>query len=125
MYKRLFVMTLVLTAVVAVSAGCQLFQRTAIIGQLPENAGILALTVNVKGAEIYIDGALYGTVQRAGVQQDIVVEAGEHKLTLKKFGYKEFTTTVGLVAGSVNTIDVTLERLPTEAVEVPTEEGGQ
>jgi len=116
----------VLSLLVAVAAGCGLIEGTA--GgvargrEIPEECGIVRITTNVTGAQIFVDDALYGTIQRAGRPQDIVVEAGTHNLALKKFGYQDFQATIGLKQGAINTIDVTMKRTPPETVELPERE---
>jgi len=97
-------------------AGCAVFGKS--VGKVPDNAGILAVKCNVAGADVYIDKALVGTIQKADSRQDIVVASGEHDLLVKKFGYEDYKETISLVPGARNTIDVNLERTPTKAVSV-------
>ncbi len=114
MYSKIAVAALV----VVLSVGCVLPGRSSAQapGKLAKNTGILELTVNVKGAEIYLDDALYGMIKRAGRVQDVVIPAGKHMLSLRKFGYKDFSASIGVEAGAVNTLVVDLKRLPTEVI---------
>ncbi len=116
MYAKLAVALLVVSA----SVGCVIGNKfQAPVGTVPENAGVLAITCNVKGADVYIDGAVVGTITDADKRQEIVIPSGEHALVLKKFGYKDSGLKISLVAGAINTIDVLMERLPTEIVDLP------
>ena len=84
--------------------------------------GILMLTVNATLAEVSVDGALYGMVKKGGRAQSFVIPAGAHTLVIKKFGYKDYTAKVAVEAGAINTLDITMERLPTEVVTMPEDE---
>ncbi|MCD6404856.1 MAG: PEGA domain-containing protein [Planctomycetes bacterium] len=114
MYSKIAVAVLVLVA----AAGCVLpgTSSAQAPAKLAENTGILELSVNVKGAEIYVDDALYGMIKRADRVQDVIIPAGKHLLGLKKFGYKSFSASIGVEAGAVNTLAVDLKRLPTEVI---------
>jgi hypothetical protein len=116
----MFTKTLVAVLAVCVMAGCGLTQGFgAKAGKLPDNAGILAIKCNVKGADVYVDKRVVGTITKADSRQDFTVIAGEHDLQIKKFGYQDFSAQTILVQGAVNTLDVSLERVPTKAVTVP------
>jgi len=114
MYAR----TIVVIAVAAMLVGCTMTYHEA-AGKPAATSGTLSLAVNVRGASVYIDDSLYGESQRAGKAQDFIVPAGTHKLVVKKFGFVDYAVTIGIAGGGVNTLDVTLNRQPTEAVKLP------
>ncbi len=117
----MFVKASVALLVVAAFAGCTVIATesggtTAALASADN--GVLALTVNVKGAEVFIDGALFGQIQKAAKAQDFVVKGGEHTLTLKKFGFEDATLKIGVEAGGKNTLEVNLERTPAAPLDV-------
>ena len=61
------------------------------------------------GAEITIDGKFMGTTQST-----MKLPAGDHTVSIGKSGYKEWSRTVTLNAGSDITIDATLEKITPE-----------
>ena len=65
---------------VCVLAGCSMFGGAATTGKVAENAGVLAIQCNVKGADVYVDNLLVGTIVKADSRQQFVVSAGEHDL---------------------------------------------
>ena len=106
---------------IASLAGCSVIEGDVAkpSKQAAENTGYLELTVNVRNAEVYIDGSLYGMVKRADKPQAIVIPAGTHELMLKKFSYEDVTAKIGVEAGAVNTLVLEMKRLPTEEVALP------
>jgi hypothetical protein len=115
MYSKILVALVVLAAV----AGCAMFKHQPAAPQ--PTMATLALTVNAKGAEVYIDDSLFGQIARGGSVQDFVVSGGKHTLVVKKFGYEDFTAKIGVEAGGVNTLAVTLKRTPAVKVNVAEE----
>ncbi len=109
----------VLICVAALLVGCAAFEGGTAKTAPPADKGTLELTVNVRNVQVFVDGSLYGMVKRADRPQLIVIPAGTHEMTMKKFGYEDFTVKIGVEAGAINTLVVDMKRLPTEAVEVP------
>ena len=123
MYGKMSVVLLVL----ALALGCESFGGTAATKAGTDPAGktgVLLLTVNARNAKVIVDGALYGMIKKAGKPQSFVIPAGAHNLTLKKFGYKEQSVKIGLEAGAINTLEVKLQRLPSEVVRMPGDKPG-
>ncbi len=65
--------------------------------------GTLAITSNVPGAQILIDGAFTGTTPKS-----IQKPPGKYVIKVKKGGYNDFNQTVTVVAGETMTIDAIL-----------------
>lgn len=65
------------------------------IEELDEFIGLLALEVDVKGAEVIIDGALVGHTPLEAV----FVETGEHDLSLRKVGFHDVKKKFTVVSG--------------------------
>lgn len=75
----------------------------------PEKHGTLKLTTNVIGAEVYIDGVLYGQTEKAFAAQDFVVEAGKHDLVVKKAGFETYQQEICINAAGTNKVTVELK----------------
>jgi len=116
MYSKILVALVVLAAV----AGCAMFNKHVSSDPQPTMA-TLALTVNVKGAEVYIDDSLFGQITSAKSSQDFVVSGGKHTLVVKKFGFEDFAAKIGVEAGGVNVLAVTLKRTPPVRVNIAEE----
>ena len=113
---------ILVTLVVVLSVvGCAALKGEKPAGKTAATAATLALTVNVKGAEVYIDDMLFGQIQKAGAAQNFVVAAGKHSLAVKKFGYEDKKLTIGVEAGGTNTLSVELARTPVVPVSVKEE----
>jgi PEGA domain-containing protein len=67
----------------------------------------ILVTSSPEGAEITIDGKFMGTTQST-----LKLSSGEHTVKIEKSGYKPWSRTVTLNAGSNITIDATLEKDP-------------
>jgi hypothetical protein len=106
--------TLAVVLVLAAAAGCALTGSTTTAAKA--DMAVLALTVNVKGAEVYIDDALFGQIASAGRPQEFVVPGGKHALVVKKDGFAEQKFSIGVEIGGVNTLEVVLKRTPAEIV---------
>ncbi len=116
MYSRIALVLLVAAAV----AGCGAISRaTGTMGDVPEDSGWLELTVNVRGAGVFVDDALRGMIRYAGRPQLIVIPAGTHELRVEKFGWQTYTARIAVEPGAINTLIIDMERLPTEVVELP------
>jgi hypothetical protein len=74
-----------------------------------EKHGTLSVRANVEGAEVYVDGALYGEIEKAYTQQDFVVAGGTHDLLVKKAGFASFHTTITVCSGGTAHMAVHLE----------------
>jgi len=68
----------------------------------------LALTCNVEGAEIRVDGRAEGQT-RGGGTVSLTLGPGSRRVSVTRPGYSSFERTVDLTAGSSSSIDVTLE----------------
>ena len=68
----------------------------------------LAVTCNVEGAEIRVDGRTEGQT-RGGATVSLSLEAGRRRVTVSRSGYTSFERTLDLIAGSSSSVDVTLE----------------
>lgn len=117
---HMYVKVLMAVVVLAACMGCALFEGGVTGGPEPSsNAGYLELTVNVRNAEVYTGGELRGMIKKADRPQSILIPAGAHELTVKKFGYHPYKARIAIEAGAVNTLVIELKRLPTEVVELP------
>jgi hypothetical protein len=90
--------------IVAIGAGEKHYST-----QCAEKHGTLSLTVNVVGAEVYIDGVLYGQTEKAFEARDFVVEAGKHDLVIKKAGFEVYQQAICISAGGTNKAAVELK----------------
>jgi hypothetical protein len=110
---------------VALAFGCGLLRDVSPEPKASGTNGVLALTVNVKGAEVFVDEALFGQIKKAEKEQDFIVTGGKHELVVKKFGFEDYKATIGVEAGGVNTLTVELARTPVADVskEMPKSEG--
>jgi len=112
----MFVRTVAILLVLAAAVGCALTGSSTATAKA--DMAVLALTVNVRGAEVYIDDALFGQIAKAGRPQDFVVSGGKHNLLLKKDGFEDQKFTIGVELGGVNTLDVVMKRTPAVIVNV-------
>jgi hypothetical protein len=96
-----------------VSASSPTVTETAALASNPppeplvEAVSTILVTSNPEGAEITIDGKFMGTTQST-----LKLSPGEHTVKMEKGGYKPWSRTVTLNAGSNITIDATLEKYP-------------
>lgn len=87
-------------------------QQTVIVnvpgaGGAAKTYGMLTIISTPTQAEIYIDGAIVATTPAA----DLQVEAGTHKIEIKKSGYKTWDRTWRVLANSPVKIEATLEKI--------------
>lgn len=115
---------LALTALLAVSLlfGCTFSvtdpAKTRSSQLAARNAGVLALTVDVKGAQVLIDGDLYGEIKKAGREQEFILPAGTHELAIRRFGFEDYAARIALAPGGINALSVKMERSPTVPVDI-------
>jgi hypothetical protein len=110
---------LVAVLAVVLALGCTI--STAEVSKAPATTGVLALTVNVRNAEVFVDGALFGQTKRAGKEQNFNLTGGKHELVIKKFGFEDYKATIGVETGGINTLTVELKRVPPAPVALPKE----
>ncbi len=95
------------------SASTQTVTETTAATSIPQpeplaaDVSTILVTSSPEGAEITIDGKFMGTTQST-----LKLSAGEHTVKIEKGGYKPWTRTITLNAGSNITIDATLEKDP-------------
>jgi hypothetical protein len=83
--------------------------------QARQSVGTVKVTVNVKGALVYIDGKLAG---EAPLADDIFVSPGEHTLEVSADGYKPMSKKLKADQGSTLQVTLTLASLPRKVREV-------
>jgi hypothetical protein len=110
---------LVALLAVVLSFGCTISNVET--NKTPATTGVLALTVNVRAAEVFVDGALFGQTRKAGEARNFNLTGGKHELVIKKFGFEDYKATIGLEAGGINTLTVELTRVPPTPVALPKE----
>jgi hypothetical protein len=69
-----------------------------------ETSGVLAISANVAGASVSVDGTPEGNVP-----SEVALLAGRHTVTLARDGYKPSTSAILLVAGEHKTLAIDLE----------------
>src|SRR5262249_21153170 len=87
-------------------------RRTAVekdIESLRIRTARLGVTVNVEGADVLVDGERIG---RTPLAERELIDAGNHRVTVRKAGYVEATEPVTLVGGDEKTIALTLAATP-------------
>jgi hypothetical protein len=67
-------------------------------GAIAQNKGALVIQCNVTGAQVLINGKLYGNTTP---NYSMLVPAGTYKITVKKNGYVDYTNTVAVTAAGV------------------------
>ncbi len=73
-----------------------------------QKSGALNIKSTPSGAVIYLD-----TVNKGSTPMTISnIQAGTHTLTLKKTGYKDYTTIVGIIAGRTTNLSLSMTKLP-------------
>ena len=73
--------------------------------------GSIRFRVDPKGAQIYIDGALVGTVDEFdGLSSHLEIEAGSHELRLKAPGYEVYTATINVPASRTTTQRIKMKK---------------
>jgi hypothetical protein len=71
----------------------------------------LRFRVDPKDAQIYIDGALVGTVDEFdGLASHLEIEAGSHELRLKAPGYETYTATINVPASRTTTQRIKMKK---------------
>jgi len=83
------------------------------------NVGYLTIYSTPSYAEVYVDGNYIGTTPIG----DYKLSTGEHKIVVKKKGYKEFSKTVTIGPGKTIKVEVTLSALPA-TLEISSEPSG-
>jgi hypothetical protein len=70
------------------------------------------LRASPENAQVYIDGALAGTVDDFnGLSNHLELERGVHQLELRAEGYEVYTTEIEVEAGRTRTTRASLKRL--------------
>jgi tetratricopeptide (TPR) repeat protein len=67
--------------------------------------GALTITCNVDGADVFIDGEAVGKTPL----EDVTIETGDHKVSVKVDGYKDYLETVTVVSGKTASMNVKLK----------------
>ena len=67
--------------------------------------GALRITCSVDGADVFIDGDAVGKTPL----EDITLETGDHEVSVKVDGYKDYLETVTVVSGKTASMDVKLK----------------
>jgi len=76
-----------------------------------ETTGTLRLRVTPSDANVYIDGALVGTVEEFnGLTEHLEVDGGHRTLKLVADGYQTYTGDINVSVGRTQTVRVTLKK---------------
>jgi hypothetical protein len=79
------------------------------------STGDLLVTSSPSGAAVYLNGNYQGVTTSVGSPLDITdLTAGTYTVVLKKSGYQDYTTTVGIVAGQTAQVAATLQASGTQ-----------
>jgi tetratricopeptide (TPR) repeat protein len=78
---------------------------------LERRTAFLTVTANVAGAEVLVDDV---AVARAQLGQPLLVDAGVHRVTVRRSGYLPSTKRVTLAGGDEELLSVTLDARPDE-----------
>ncbi|HEY5961791.1 MAG TPA: PEGA domain-containing protein [Polyangiaceae bacterium] len=76
-----------------------------ILADAAREVGVLVLTVNIGGAEVFIDGQLVGT---SPIDTPIYVEPGAHRLNVKRVGQATVAHQIAVQKGGTLQLDVVL-----------------
>lgn len=72
---------------------------------LEANAGVLSVTADVPGAQIYLDGQLIGLAP----QSELLVAPGAHEVVVRREGYKDDVQRITVRAGRDNVVAARLQ----------------
>ena len=73
--------------------------------------GSIRLKANVSSARVYVDGALYGTVDEFdGLSNHLELDGGRHMLELRADGYDTYTKEINVEAGKTLTHRASLKK---------------
>lgn len=78
---------------------------------LRHRTAYLTIDANLEGAEVLVDEAMIG---KTPLGPALLVDAGVHRVTVRRVGYLPRTSTVTLAGGDEQTLSVVLERQPEE-----------
>jgi tetratricopeptide (TPR) repeat protein len=78
------------------------------LDMLGRRTGTIAIEVNVPGAEVQIDGVAVG---QTPFGEPLLLDAGEHTISVRKTGYQAKTSQVTLLGGDALKSQVTLDKL--------------
>ncbi|HMJ14152.1 MAG TPA: tetratricopeptide repeat protein, partial [Polyangiaceae bacterium] len=81
---------------------------TTNIAVLRKKTARIRLTVDAEGAELFLDDRSFGHVGR---ERTLTIDAGEHRLEVRKFGYRPFSKLLALAAGDNAEVRVQLVKL--------------
>lgn len=87
---------------------------TLTVGQVP-TGGIVNVSSTPSGAGVYMD-SLYKGVTTIRIEN---VEPGQHSISIKKDGYKDYNTTITVTSGVVTNVTATLEEEGEEPLPIP------
>jgi hypothetical protein len=76
---------------------------------LERRTAFLLITTNVEGAEIMVDDVFVG---KAPLDPALLIDAGVHRVAVRRQGYQPRTAVVTLAGGDKQTLDLTLEVQP-------------
>ncbi len=79
------------------------------IAVLRKKTARVSLTVDIGGAELILDDLPFGQLGR---ERTLTIDAGEHRLEVRKFGYRPFSKLLVLAAGDNAEVEVKLVKLP-------------
>jgi hypothetical protein len=76
-----------------------------------DRAGSIRLRVNPSSAQVYVDGALAGTVDEFnGLNEHLDLEAGTHELELRAAGFQTYQKQINVSVGKTMTERVTMKK---------------
>lgn len=84
---------------------------TELLATLEPTAGVVAVSSDVIGAEVFVDGKSYGPVP----VNDVVLPPGDHLVRMRREGYEEQTSNLAVKAGRDYTVRMSLTPAPTVA----------
>jgi hypothetical protein len=77
---------------------------TELLATLEATAGVVSVSSDVVGAEVFVDGKSYGPVP----VNDLVLAPGDHLVRLRREGYEEQTSSLSVKAGRDYTVRMSL-----------------
>jgi hypothetical protein len=98
------------------------------ISRLEKLIGRLEIEANVKGADVLVDGSLFGYTP----VEVVAIETGEHTLTLSKTGYEDVSRNFTIVSGETTHVKLVMSKTFDPCLEAPgnapahaTQDGGK